>query len=83
MGHVVSELGRETEPKKIADIRDWPQPKTMTNLMSFLGFTNYYRKFIYRYAQVAKPFNKLISGENAFKKKRVVEWNSAWKEAFL
>ena len=78
----MSELGIETGPKKIADIRNWPQPKTVTDVRSFLGFTNYYGKFIHRYAQVARPLNKLISGENASKKKKVVEWNSECQEDF-
>ena len=54
----------------------------MTDIRSFLGFTNYYRKVIHRHAQVARPWNKLISGGNASKKK-VVEWNSECHEAFL
>ena len=46
----------------------------MHDVRSFLGFTNYYRKFVYKYAHKARPLNKLISGENAKKKNRKVEW---------
>ena len=53
--HIVSEKGIETDPKKIAAIRDWPQPKTVMDIRSFLGFTNYYQKFIYKYTHVARP----------------------------
>ena len=49
---------------------------------SFLGFTNYYRKFIPRYAQVARPINQLVSGENANKKKTLVDWTSECQVAF-
>ena len=62
LGHIVSKSGIETDPKKISDIKEWPQPKTVTDVRQFLGFTNYYRKFIKQYAQVANPLNKLISG---------------------
>ena len=57
LGHVVSSKGIETNPKKIAAILNWPHPRNITQIRSFLGFCNYYRKFIKGYAQVA--FNKL------------------------
>ena len=82
LGHIVSKAGIETDPKKIADILAWPEPKTVTDVRSFLGFTNYYRKFIHQYAQKAKPLNKLISGENASKKKARVEFDDECKQAF-
>ena len=69
LGHIVSKKGIETDPKKIEAIEKWPVPKMVTEVRSFLGFTNYYHKFIPRYAQVAKPLNQLVSGDNANKKK--------------
>ena len=53
LGHIVSKDGIETEKKKITAIQEWPIPKTVTEVHSFLGFTNYYRKFIPKYAQIA------------------------------
>ena len=72
----------ETNPKKIEAIEKWPVPKTETEVRSFLGFTNYYRKFIPTYAQVAKPINQLVSGDNANKKKTLVDWTSGCQDAF-
>ena len=46
LGHIVSKDGIETDPKKIEAIEKWPVPKTVTEVRSFLGFTNYYHKFI-------------------------------------
>ena len=84
LGHVVSKDGIETDPKKISDILNWPEPKTVTDVRSFLGFTNYYRKFILRYAQKAnKPLNKLISGDNSKKKRTKVEFDEECRGAFL
>ena len=60
LGHVVS--------KMVEAIHKWPVPINVTEVRSFLGFTNYYQRFIKRYAQVAKPLYKLISGENASRK---------------
>ena len=82
MGHIVSQDGIETEKKKVIVIQEWPIPKTVTEVHSFLGFTNYYHKFIPKYAQIAQPINQLVCGENANKKKTLIEWNEECQEAF-
>ena len=46
-------------------MKNWNVPKTVIDVRSFLGFTNYYRRFIRGYAKVAKPLNTLVSGNNA------------------
>ena len=80
--HIISKDGVETDPKKIQVILDWPVPETVYDVRSFLGFTNYYRKFMFRYSQIAKPLNGPISGENAKKKKALVNWQDCHQEAF-
>ena len=54
----------------------------MTEVRSFLGFTNYYHKFIPKYVQIARPINWLVSGENANKKKALVDWTEECQIAF-
>ena len=82
LGHIVSNKGIETDPKKIEAIVNWPSPRTVHEVRKFLGFTNYYRKFVYKYAQIARPLNKLISGENAKKKHKKFEWGDEQEQAF-
>ena len=82
LGHVVSRKGIETNSKKIAAILNWPQPRHITQVRSFLGFCNYYRKFIRGYAQVARPLYQLLTGENAKKKTNEIEWTEQCKQAF-
>ena len=53
LGHIVSKDGIETDPKKMTAIKEWLVPKSMTEVQSFLGFMNYYCKFIPKYAQLA------------------------------
>ena len=65
LGHIVSKDGIATDPRKIEAITKWPQPKTVTDVRSFTGFTNYYRKFIKGYAKIAHPLHELTSGDNA------------------
>ena len=68
LGHVISDKDIQTDPKKVEAIQKWPIPTNVTEVCSFLGFTNYYHKFIKKYAQVVKPLYKLSSGMNADRK---------------
>ena len=42
LGHVVSKEDIQTDPKEVEAICKWPIPTNMTEVRSFLGFTNYY-----------------------------------------
>jgi hypothetical protein len=46
------------DPTKLAGIRDWPSPTTVKQTRSFLGFGNYYRRFISGFAEIARPVGK-------------------------
>ena len=83
LGHIVSKNGIEMNPKIIKVIVKWPRSSTVTEVRSFLGFCNYYRMFIYQYAQVAKPLYKLVSWDNAKKNNSKIEWSRKCEEAFL
>ena len=82
LGHVVSKSGIQTDPKKVEAICKWPVCTNMTEVRSFLGFTNYCQRFIKKYTQVAKPLYKLILGENASKKWNSIKWDTECQEAF-
>ena len=82
LGHIVSVNGSKTNPKKIEAIIKWPQPQTVTQMHSFLGFCNYYHKFIHCYAQIAKPLYKLISGNQAKTKQAKLSWDEKCEQAF-
>ena len=82
LGHVVSKNGIQTDSKKVEAIHKWPVPTDVTEVRSFLGFTNYYQRFIKKYAQVAKPLYMLILGENTSKKQNSIRWDPECHEAF-
>ena len=46
LGYVVGKEGVLTDPKKTQAVRDWNPPKTVKQLQAFLGFINFYQKFI-------------------------------------
>ena len=60
LGHVVSNEGVSTDHDKIKSVTEWPQPNTVTEVRSYLGFVSYYRRFIPNFSKVAKPFNKML-----------------------
>ena len=48
------------EKKKIDGVLSWPEPKNVKDIRKFLGLTNYYRRFIKNFTQVARPINVLM-----------------------
>ena len=82
---MVSKEGVTTDPDKIAAVTEWPQPTTVTEVRSFLGFVSYYRRFIPNFSKVAKPLNQLLQnleGTPSQKKKCKVYWGPEQWEAF-
>ena len=82
LGHVISKNGIQTNSKKVGAVHKWPVLTNVTEVQSFLGFTYYYQRFIKKYAQVAKPLYRFISGENTSKKQKLVKWDSECQDAF-
>lgn len=63
LGFIISEDGVKKDPDKVKTIKDFPTPKTIKDLRSFLGLSGFYRKFIQDYARMAKPLTILLRGE--------------------
>ena len=61
IGHVIDKGGMRHNPQKIDAVRNWERPKTVTQVRSFTAFCNYYRKFVKKFAEVAKPLYALTS----------------------
>ena len=59
LGHVLSEKGIEVQEKKVAVGRDWPPPRNLPELRSYLGLCFYYRRFTKEFADIAAPVYKL------------------------
>jgi len=58
---VIGSNGIEMEKKKIDRVLSWPEPENIEDIRKFLGLTNYYRRFIKNFAQVARPMNDLYN----------------------
>jgi hypothetical protein len=59
LGLLISKNSVQMDPTKTAALHNWPTPKKKKDLQSFLGFANFYRRFIYDFAEVAFPLNRL------------------------
>lgn len=65
----------QMEEEKVAAVRNWPQPKNVKGIERFIGFANYYRRFIKDFSKIAAPLNKL-------KGKHEWEWGEEQETAF-
>jgi hypothetical protein len=71
LGHIISEMGVTTDLEKIKVVQDWPEPNSITELMSFLCLVGYYRRFIKGYGQICRPlFDSLKKGEFGWNQQR-------------
>ena len=78
LGHIVSDQGIQTDPDKIAALKQWPTPSNLKELRSFLGFAGYYRRFVCNYSKIVKPLNALLVGHSTNKKGRRKKEATPW-----
>ncbi|GJP58297.1 hypothetical protein CLOP_g23003 [Closterium sp. NIES-67] len=75
LGHMVSVQGVHVDPKKIEAIRTWKTLENVKELQQFLGFANYYKRFVPQYAKLAAPPTNLLKKNTPYK------WESKHQEA--
>jgi hypothetical protein len=66
LGHVVSGEGIKPDPGKISAVQEWPTPKGIREVRSFLGLTGYYRRFIQHYSAKALPLTELTRADSVW-----------------
>ncbi|CEJ61941.1 hypothetical protein PMG11_03668 [Penicillium brasilianum] len=69
--------GIHVDPKKVEAIRAWERPKSIRDVRSFIGFANFYRPFIPRFADLSAPLTRLM------KKDAIFEWDDNCQQAFV
>ena len=60
LGYVVSAQGIRMEDKRIEAVRNWPEPKSVQDIQVFIGFANFYRRFIRGFSRVAAPLTSML-----------------------
>ena len=82
LGHRISPQGIGPEPEKVAAIKNYPKPKDLHDVRSFLGLASYYRKFIPGYSNIASPLHELTKGFPRKGKRITIQWSKLEDEAF-
>ena len=86
LGHIISAKGVHTDPDKISTVRDWPVPISAKELLSFLGFVGYYRRFIRNFSQIARPLYEVTTGVPSKRNKIKIcpgfRWGPEQEDAF-
>ena len=59
LGFILSLKGLTMDSAKVKVIQDWPTPHKVKDIQSFLGFANFYRRFIYNYSDIVIPLTYL------------------------
>ncbi|KAG1934059.1 retrotransposable element [Pimephales promelas] len=76
LGSVISAQGISMDPVKVRAVIDWPILESRVALQRFLGFANFYRRFIRGFSQIAAPLTALTSVKSQF------SWTVAAQAAF-
>ena len=76
LGLVISENTVAMDPVKVAGVREWPTPESRTDMQAFVGFVNFYRRFIQDFSTIARPLFNLTCSDQTW------NWGTKEQEAF-
>ncbi|KAL0552221.1 hypothetical protein IC582_011327 [Cucumis melo] len=76
LGHVVSSEGVSVDPAKIEAVTSWPRPSTVSEVRSFLGLADYYRRFVEDFSHITSPLTQLTRKGTPF------VWSPACESSF-
>jgi len=76
LGLVISENKVAMDPVKVARVHDWPTLENRTDVQTFIGFVNFYHRFIQDFSTIARPLFDLTCSDKAW------SWDTKEREAF-
>lgn len=77
LGYIISSEGIQMDQSKVEEVRNWPQPQTIKDLRCFLGFANFYCRFISNYSKHTAPLTSLLCN-----KPKMLKWTTSTVKAF-
>jgi len=80
--HVQTEAGIEVHPGKVAAVQNWPTPRNLTELRSFVGLCSYYRRFISEFANVATPLHEFTRNARFIWAQNRLEHFVCWRKNY-
>lgn len=82
LGFIISDKGVGMDRNRVKTIQEWPEPQTYHDIQVFLGFCNFYRRFIHRYSAIAAPLTALLRGSKDGRKPGKANLTDNEKRAF-
>jgi len=76
LGHRITDEGVKPDPQKVERVQNFPVPKNVKEIKSFLGLSGYYRRFIQNYGQIAKPLTTLLKKDVPYR------WSDLCQQSF-
>ena len=76
LGLIVTTKGVKMDPAKIDTVINWPAPVNVRDVQSFLGFANFYRRFVFGFSKIASPLTNLTKKGTKF------SWTSDCQQTF-
>jgi hypothetical protein len=76
LGLIISQGKLEMDPVKVNGVAQWPEPTSVAEVQSFLGFVNFYRRFIQSFSDIARPLHDLTRKNTPWK------WEEKERNAF-
>ena len=73
LGHIISGEGITPVPEKLESIQKMLPPTNPKEVKQFLGFIGYYRKFVPRFSDLARPLNALTRKETVFERTQICQ----------
>ncbi|QLI66561.1 Transposon Tf2-12 polyprotein [Metarhizium brunneum] len=77
LGLIIASDGIQMDPDKVATVTGWEKPANVRELQRFLGFANFYRRFIRDFSSICRPLNDLLRKESAWC------WTERQQHAFM
>jgi len=76
LGLIIGADGIKMDPSKVETVKAWPPPENLRDVRAFLGFANFYRRFVKGYSKVVEPLTLLTRKGQPFK------WETKQQESF-
>lgn len=76
LGFHIDTSGISMDPQKVRCILEWPTPTSVHDVQVFLGFANFYHRFIHQYSKLVTPITNLLKKDAKF------DWTSTQEKAF-
>jgi hypothetical protein len=77
LGLVISPRGISMEEKKVQAVKEWPAPRNVKQIQSFLGFANFLHRFVPNYSTLARPYiivhTRMPNGSGVMRNKKALK----------